>query len=136
MKSVRRKLSEYSILKAELKVRQKELSEDLYNTLRAASVDDMPKGTRGVTDLTGEAAATAERIKQFKKEQIEHIQTKMCSIENAVNSLEYQERHVLYTKYIQGISWLDLPEYTGYQNTQNHKYEANGVRIIAENHLL
>ena len=53
-----------------------------------------------------------------------------------INTLDYQERCVLYYKYIVGVSWIDMPEYTYYQKTQNRKYETSGIEEIIRKNLL
>lgn len=140
IKKVRKKLNKYLFIKQELDARKAEYEEylvEIYNPIQGVLLDGLPKGKGGISDTTGDRVARInQRELDYKKRQIEKLENEVLKIEMAICELDYQERFVLYCKYIKGINWLDMPEYTHYQNTQNHKYEVRGIEKIVLKNLL
>lgn len=136
---IRKKLECYTLLKKERAARIKDYNdyiEEAYNTLKASIIDGSPKSEGSISDQTGNKAVEITEILQNKKTEIECLEKEIYLIEAAINNLEYEERHILFLRYIRGIPWTNLPEYTGYQNTQNHKYVFSGIKNIAKQKLL
>lgn len=140
IKAVRKKLTQYRFIKKELQARKAEYEEyltEIYNPIQGVLLDGLPKGKGGISDPTGNRVARInQRELDYKKKEIEKLEAALFKIETAINSLEYQERCVLYYKYIAGVAWIDMPEYTYYQKTQNRKYEAAGIEEIIRKNLL
>lgn len=140
IKKVRKVLTQYRFIKKELQARKAEYEEyltEIYNPIQGVLLDGLPKGKGGISDPTGNRVA---RINQheldYKKKEIGKLEAEILRIETAINALDYQERCVLYYKYIVGVAWIDMPEYTFYQKTQNRKYETAGIEEIIRKNLL
>ena len=146
IRRVRKILNSFCILKKERDERQTDYEEylcDVYNPIQGVVLDGLPRGKGLTSDPTGNYVVCMEpyfesyqRALDRRKKSIDDLEERMFKIERAVNKLEYQQRYVLYLKYIKGISWAKLPEHTGYQNTQNRMYEALGIGNIVRMGLL
>ena len=140
VKRVRKILNQYRFIKKELQARKAEYEvylTEIYNPIQSVLLDGLPKGKGGISDPTGNRVARInQRELDYKKREIEKLEAAILRIETAINALDYQERCVLYYKYIVGVSWIDMPEYTYYQKTQNRKYETSGIEEIIRKKLL
>ncbi|MCI5891798.1 MAG: hypothetical protein MRZ66_00105 [Clostridiales bacterium] len=140
VKRVRKILNQYRFIKKELQARKAEYEvylTEIYNPIQGVLLDGLPKGKGGISDPTGNRVARInQRELDYKKREIEKLEAAILRIETAINALDYQERCVLYYKYIVGVSWIDMPEYTYYQKTQNRKYETSGIEEIIRKKLL
>lgn len=140
VKRVRKILNQYRFIKKELQARKAEYEvylTEIYNPIQGVLLDGLPKGKGGISDPTGNRVARInQRELDYKKREIEKLEAAILRIETAINTLDYQERCVLYYKYIVGVSWIDMPEYTYYQKTQNRKYETSGIEEIIRKNLL
>ena len=140
VKRVRKILNQYRFIKKELQARKAEYEvylTEIYNPVQGVLLDGLPKGKGGISDPTGNRVARInQRELDYKKREIEKLEAAILRIETAINALDYQERCVLYYKYIVGVSWIDMPEYTYYQKTQNRKYETSGIEEIIRKKLL
>lgn len=140
VKRVRKILNQYQFIKKELQARKAEYEvylTEIYNPIQGVLLDGLPKGKGGISDPTGNRVARInQRELDYKKREIEKLEAAILRIETAINALDYQERCVLYYKYIVGVSWIDMPEYTYYQKTQNRKYETSGIEEIIRKKLL
>lgn len=140
IKNIRKKLMQYRIIKKELQARREEYNEyliEVYNPLQGVLLDGLPKGRGGISDPTGNRVARInQRELDYKKNQIESLEAEIFKIESAIADIENPARSVLFFKYIKGVSWEDLSDYTHYQKTQNRKYESIGIEEIINKNLL
>ena len=110
---VRKKFREYRLLKKELECRTAYIDE-----FKKVLINPLPKTEKSLLKVYSSI------IKEMEKKAM-LLASKLRLIEKVIDKLEGPQRSVMYYRYIEGIEWINMPEYMMYEQRTCQIFECN-----------
>lgn len=115
---IRNKLRSYRLLKKELTARTKHTEE-----FRKVLLDPLPHTEKRLR------AIYCEIINEMQNE-AGKLLNEIKKIDKALQRLDERERSIIYFRYIEGIDWINLPEYVHYEQRTCQNIEVSALEKI------
>jgi len=103
-------LQQYSYLSKEALDLEEEKSHLADGLIGAVRINDMPKGSSRIHDPMAEVAVKMADLAQLLADKLNEALALRMEIENAIESLEPQERQLIRYRYIDCLSWRRVTE--------------------------